>query len=116
MLMSVSVQSRLPVARRYKRYIVSGSVVFQGPGGESRGALLNLGQGGVLVRTDAHYREGTDLTLRFQVGSDPETFSTLGQVVGTKADLLAIKFLEEPSEAKIVAGFQLLSLRSGQFR
>lgn len=84
MLMSVNAQSRPPVARRYRRYIVSGSVVFQGPGGESRGALLNVGQGGLLVRTDSLYRGGLDLSLLFQIVGYSETVATLGRILGTK--------------------------------
>ena len=78
-----------------KRYIVTGFVALQTAAGDSRGKLLNLGRGGMLVRSDAPYREGTELTIRFQVGGDPETFTALGEVVGTKEDLLAIKFPDQ---------------------
>ncbi len=83
--------------RLYRRYIVTGSVVLQTGAVESCGALLNLGVGGMLVRTDTLYQEGTDLVFRFQVGGNPEMFTAFGQVVGTKADRLAIKFLEQPA-------------------
>ena len=87
-----------PVTRRSKRYIVKGSAVLQTPSGESAGALLNLGQGGMLVRTDVPYKKGTELALRFHVGgSSPETITALGEVVGAKEDLLAIKFLKKPT-------------------
>ena len=96
MLMGATVKSRTPLTRCHKRYIVKGSVAFQGPGGESRGALLNVGQGGILARTNATHEEGATLTLHFHVAGYPETFATRGQVVGTKGTLLAIKFLAEP--------------------
>ena len=96
--MTLSVNSRTPVnRRRYKRYIVTGPLAVQGPGGESRGTLLNVGQGGILVRSDTTFKEGADLSLTFQVAGYPETFAVQGRVVGTKADVLAFKFLTEPS-------------------
>lgn len=96
MIMSVSPQSRPPIARRYKRYIVTGSVELESSSGKSRGTLLNVGKGGVLARADTIHREETELALHFHVAAYPETFAALGHVVGTKEDLLAIKFLEEP--------------------
>ena len=95
--MSMSVQRRPPVARRYKRFIVTGSVALQSAAGEFCAKLLNLGRGGMLVRTDVLCREGTELGLRFQTGSYPETCAALGEVVGAKEDLLAIKFRGEPA-------------------
>ena len=96
-LMSVTTQFRPPVARRYKRYIVTGSATFRRSGKECRGALLNVGQGGVLVRPDSLYREGPDLSLLFQVVGYPETVATPALIVGTKTDLLAIKFRQQPA-------------------
>ena len=94
--MSGSAKNRARVTRRYKRYIVKGSVVLQGPGGGSRGMLLNIGQGGILVRTDNAQPTGVDITLLFDVTGYPETFGMWGQVVGINGSLLAIKFLDEP--------------------
>ena len=95
--MGVTTQFRPPVARRYKRYIVTGSATFRRSGKECRGALLNVGQGGVLVRPDSLYREGPDLSLLFQVVGYPETVAAPGRIVGTKTDLLAIKFRQQPA-------------------
>lgn len=90
--------------RRYKRYIVEGSVTFQNSEGESS-ALLNVARGGVLVRTDTLCREGTVISLRFKVASYPETFASRGQVVGTKQKLMAIKFLERPKGLETLLGW-----------
>jgi hypothetical protein len=101
-LMSVNVQNRPLVARRYRRYIVDGSAAVQGPLGESRGALLNVGQGGILVRTDVPQAQGMDLTIQFHLYSYPETFASRGQIVGIKDSMLAIKFLEEPQGLRLL--------------
>lgn len=94
--MSVGVQSRSPVARRSKRYTVTGSAVFQSLGGDSRGALLNFGKGGILARTDTTHPWGTKLNLHVHVAGYPETFAIRAQVVRVNEHLVAIKFLAEP--------------------
>jgi hypothetical protein len=83
--------------RRYRRYIVKGSVVVLHSSAEIAGELLNLGFGGVLVRTKIVHPEGTRVTLTFQFNGYPEETSAQGLVVGTKPDLMAVKFLEEPA-------------------
>ena len=96
----MSAQSSFVVAReqrRYKRYIVKGSVVLQCSAGESRGTLLNLGKGGVLIRSKTVHTEGEKLSFCFDVRGYGETFKARGLVVGTQADLSAIKFLAEPA-------------------
>ena len=93
--MSMAAKKSTRVTRRYKRYIVNGSVVLQGTRGESRGTLLNLGQGGILVRTDTAEPQGVDITVLFDVAGYLETFAMKGQVVGINGTLLAIKFLDD---------------------
>jgi hypothetical protein len=100
--MLIGAENRTRLTRRCKRYIVNGSAVLEGPGGESRGLLLNVGQGGILVRTNAAHEEGSNLTLYFHVSGYPETFAGHGQVVGTKGILSAIKFMEEPEGIKFL--------------
>ena len=82
--------------RRYKRYIVEGFVTLDCALGKANGALLNLGQGGILVRVAGRYRAATIVSLRIQLENYPEMLATSGQVVGTQDGLVAIQFLEKP--------------------
>jgi hypothetical protein len=88
--------------RRYRRYIVKGSVIInpalpEAAGDATVGELLNIGLGGVLLRSKTIPREGTRVSLRFSFDGYPEKTLAEGQVVGTKPDLMAVKFLEQPA-------------------
>jgi hypothetical protein len=90
--------------RKHRRYIVDGTVRFTvGPVSVS-GALINFGHGGMLVRADGMLGEMVSeaAQLDFQVTAYcyPETFRVLGEIVGGKNSLLAVKFLERPHGAK----------------
>jgi len=95
--MAQAVQTRTPLARRHKRYIVSGSVVFHASGAESRGTLLNIGKGGLLAQTDAKHSWRTSLSVHFHVTGYPETFATTAEVIRIRGELLAIEFWDEPA-------------------
>jgi hypothetical protein len=87
--------------RRYRRYIVKGSVIInlalpEAAGDATVGELLNIGLGGVLLRSKITHQEGTRVSLNFEFDGYPEKTSAEGQVVGTKPDLMAVKFLEQP--------------------
>ncbi|HWP83779.1 MAG TPA: PilZ domain-containing protein [Terriglobia bacterium] len=82
--------------RRYRRYIVSGVVRYGTETTESAGSLLNLGWGGLLVRSRVVYTGGTNLTLLFQVEDYPETIHAKARVVGTQPGLMALRFLHPP--------------------
>ena len=94
--MSIDLQSRTPLARRHKRYIVSGSVVFRSSEGTTCGQLLNIAKGGLLAQTEAIHPWKAKLSLLFDVTGYPERFPIWGQVVRIDGSLLTINFLEEP--------------------
>jgi hypothetical protein len=82
--------------RRGRRYIVKGEVRILSGAEEVPGALVNLGQLGMLVRSEVIPPVGTAVTVRFGVSGYPAAFQTEGYAVGSNGDLMAIKFSEEP--------------------
>lgn len=88
--------------RRYRRYIVDGFVTLDCVLGETTGTLLNLGQGGILVKVAGKYRAGMFLSLKIQVENFPELLEAFGRVVGIKHDYVAIHYIEEPAGLKLL--------------
>ena len=84
--------------RRSVRYIVGGDVILHTGSPESSGVLVNIGQHGMLVRSNVLVPEGTKLPVRFSVDEYPAEFQGRSQVVRARSDLLAMQFLEEPQE------------------
>ena len=83
--------------RRFKRYIVRGSAACKGRQGETHGALLNLGEGGLLVRAESPYQGKTDISVLFHVTNYPNAIASEGRIVEISGDLLAIEFLAKPN-------------------
>lgn len=88
----------IPERWRSVRYIVSGQVIFYTGSPDSCGDLVNLGQYGMLVRTNVCVPAGTRFRIGITVDGYPVPFQGDSQVVGTGSDLLAMKFLGEMAE------------------
>ena len=78
------------------RYIIGGQVIFHTGSPDSSGALVNLGQHGMLVRTHVQVPEGTEFRIGLAVEGYPTPLQGDARVVGARQDLLAIRFLREP--------------------
>jgi len=77
------------------RYIIGGQVIFHTGSPDSCGGLVNIGQYGMLVRTQVQVPEGTEFRIGLTVEGYPNPLQCDGQVVGAKQDLLAVKLLRE---------------------
>ena len=80
--------------RRYRRYIVSGTVRFDTNSEAGSGDLINLGEAGILIRSGVVLPEGTEGTFHVVPSCYPFKFEVEGQVVGGRDDLVAIRFLQ----------------------
>jgi hypothetical protein len=80
------------------RYIAPGEVIFHTGSPDSCGQLVNIGRHGMLVRTNFRASEGSTYHIGFAVDGYPHAFRAEGQIVGSREDLLAIKFVREPDE------------------
>ena len=90
----------IPLAerRKHRRYIVSGRVRFVAGFDSGLGSLVNLGEGGILIRSRALFQKGAKATFRVSPVGCPIELEIEGQVVGVKDDLMAVRFLEERRE------------------
>ena len=87
-----------PERRRNVRYIVGGQVIFHTGPPDSSGALVNLGQYGMLVRTNVRVPAGTQFRIGVTVDGYATPLRCESQVVGIYSDLLAMKFLGAMAE------------------
>lgn len=83
--------------RRYKRYSVTGESEFWTESAKTSTQLLDVGHGGVLLRSEVVPAQGTQLGVRFAVDGYPERFEARGRVVRTQMDIVAVMFPEEPA-------------------
>ena len=79
------------------RYIIGGQVIFHTGSPDSCGDLVNLGQHGMLVRTQVQVPAGTEFRIGLTVEGYPTSLQGDGRVVGARQDLVAIRFLREPA-------------------
>jgi hypothetical protein len=87
-----------PKRRRSVRYITGGQVIFHTGSADSCGDLVNLGQYGMLVRTNVYVPVGTKFWIGVSVDGYPTPVQGESKVVGMNSDLLAMKFLGETAE------------------
>ena len=87
--------------RKHRRFIVSGRVRLVRGFDTALGSLVNLGEGGILVRSQVPYPEGANATCQVSPRGCPIEFEIEGQVVGVKDELMAVRFLEERSEVSL---------------
>ena len=80
----------------YKRYPVSGNVLFRGESKEIRGELVDVSRGGIRIRSEVKPLEGEEVLVRFSVKNNPEVFKVRGLMVGVQSDSWAVLFFEEP--------------------
>jgi len=96
--------------RSYKRYPVSGKVLFQTESMEAPGELIDIGKWGAQIRSEAKPLEGEELTVQFAVQDYPEMFEVKGMVVRVQPNSWAMMFLEETM--KLVTMLQFLDKRT----
>ncbi len=83
--------------RQYKRYGVTGRTEFQTDSERAVGELLDIGTGGLLIRSRLIPDKGTNLWAQFTVAGYPGGFETRGRVVRTQLDVVAVMFLKPPA-------------------
>lgn len=85
--------------RQHRRYALAGQAVFRtAKAVEARACSLNIGIGGILLRSPVIPPEGTELWLHLALEDRPEAFFiTRGRIVRTEPDGLAVIFLEQPA-------------------
>ena len=94
------------IRRKYKRYITDGSVSLQGKTSGGFGVLVNLGRGGVLIRSDSLCPQvGDEYAFRFTVRGFERELEAGGIIVGGHSNLLAMQFLKEPPGLESVLDF-----------
>ncbi len=82
--------------RRYKRYPMSGKILFQTESMNAIGELIDIAMGGALIRSAVIPSPGSQVTARFVVRDYPGEFEARGKVVRILTNALAIEFLEKP--------------------
>jgi hypothetical protein len=82
--------------RRFRRYIISGEVELRMSYLETVAELVNLGEGGLLVRGQIALPEGSLITARVKPARGPFNLEIHGEVVGGKGNLMAVRFTEAP--------------------
>ena len=82
--------------RRYKRYPISGKILFQTASIKATGELVDIAMGGALIRSEAVPSFGSEVTACFVVRDYPGEFDARGYVVRILTNAWAIEFLEEP--------------------
>jgi hypothetical protein len=80
------------------RYIVVGEVIFHTGSPDSCGELVNIGQRGILVRTNLQAPQGAEFRMGVTVDGYPQPLQARAEVVGSHENLLALKFVTEPAE------------------
>jgi hypothetical protein len=85
--------------RQHRRYIVRGRVRFLIDSLEVSADLVNLGQGGMLIRSPFEVPVGTSLDLRILAFCYPAVVAGIGRVVGGRGVLLALQFVQKSPEA-----------------
>ncbi|OFW45079.1 MAG: hypothetical protein A3J28_00765 [Acidobacteria bacterium RIFCSPLOWO2_12_FULL_60_22] len=80
--------------RRYRRYIVRGEVKLRSGSVETSGGLVNLGQGGMLIRSGVALAEGREMTIHAKVAGYPNPLEVPGRVIRVQDELTAIQFLK----------------------
>ena len=83
--------------RTSARYIIGGDAMFDTGSLDSFGTLMNIGRHGILVRTRVQLPEGTKFWIRFSVEGYARVLQAEGQVVSSRQDLIAVKFVRDPT-------------------
>ena len=81
--------------RRFRRYIVAGSIRFVVDLGAGSTELVNLGEGGMLIQAANGLSDGAAGTFHVVPSRYPLPFEVEGEVVGGKEDFVAVRFLQK---------------------
>jgi hypothetical protein len=84
--------------RKHRRFIVSGTVEFARKSEKGSADLVNLGEGGMLIRNGVTFPEGTEVSFHVAPVHCPVELDIRGQVVGVNEGLMAVRFLEQRQE------------------
>ena len=98
--------------RSYKRYPVSGKILFQTQSMEASGELIDIGNWGAQIRSEVKPLEGEELVVQFAVQDYPEVFKVKGMVVRIQPNSWAMMFLQET--VKLVTLLQFLDKRTAE--
>ncbi len=98
--------------RSYKRYPVSGKILFQTETMEAHGELIDIGKWGAQIRSEVKPLEGEELTVQFAVQDYPEVFEVKGMVVRIQPNSWAMMFLQET--VQLVTLLQFLDKRTAE--
>ena len=83
--------------RHGRRYLASGHAVFRAGALEATAAVVNIGQLGILIRSETIPSAEANVSIHFTVYGYPIQLKAEGFVAGINFNLIAIKFLHEPS-------------------
>ncbi len=84
------------IKQSYKRYPVSGRILFRTESVQAVGELVGIARGGALIRSEAVPSPGSEVTACFIVRDYPGAFEARGKVVRILTNAWAIEFLGEP--------------------
>ncbi len=84
--------------RSYKRYPVSGRILFQAQSMEAPGELVDVGNWGAHIRSEIKPDQGEEFTARLEVQDYPRVLEVRGMVVRVQSNSWSMMFLEEPVE------------------
>ena len=82
--------------RRYKRYPMSGKILFQTESIKAIGELVDIAMGGALIRSEVVPSPGSEVTACFVVQDYPGEFEARGKVVRILTNAWAMEFFEKP--------------------
>ena len=83
--------------RRYKRYPVSGKILFQMDSREVTGKLVDISSSGALIHGKVKPFEEDEFTALLEVHDYPRMFEVRGVVVRVHSDSWTMIFVEEPA-------------------
>lgn len=81
--------------RRHPRYPVIGRADFDSPAGPAGGELLDIAEGGVLIRSDSRPQTRSNIAVHLTIQGYSGTFLVHGMVVRSLTDKFAVMFTEE---------------------
>jgi len=81
----------------YKRYPVSGRMLFQMDSMEVTGKLVDISRGGALIRSKVQPFEGEELTALLEVQDYPRVLEIRGMAMRVQSYSWSMMFLEEPA-------------------
>ena len=81
----------------YKRYPVSGKILFQMGPMKITGKLVDISKGGALIHSKVKPFEGEEFTVLLEVQDYARVFNVRGMAIRIQSDSWSMMFLEEPA-------------------